>query len=81
MMIQDDSDDEITRNADLDSDDIILYSVDCLEENQLYPVQAKENLYSDGYVQKINVISSDDELAKIIVDGGKILSSDSHWYC
>ncbi|MFQ5475406.1 MAG: hypothetical protein ACE5DT_00055 [Nitrosopumilus sp.] len=70
------SDDEITHNTELDSEDIILYSIDCLEEDELYPVQTKENQYSDGYVQKINVISSDDELAKI-VDGGQILSSYS----
>lgn len=68
--------DEITHNRDLDSDDIILYTVDCLEEDELYPVQAKENQYSDGYVQQINVISSDDELAEIS-DAGKIVSSYS----
>ncbi|WP_299290585.1 hypothetical protein [Nitrosopumilus sp.] len=69
-------DDEITHNRDLDSDEIILYSVDCLAEDELYPVQAKESQYSDGYVQQINVISSDDELAEI-TDGGKITSSYS----
>jgi hypothetical protein len=70
------SDEDITHNTELDSDDIVLYSIDCMDEDELYPVQAKENYYSDGYVQKINVISSDSELAKII-DGGKILSSYS----
>ena len=68
-------DDEITHNRDLDSDEIILYTVDCLEEDRLYPVQAKSQ-YSDGYVQQINVISSDDELAEI-TDGGKITDSYS----
>ncbi len=68
--------DEIIQNIDLDSEDIILYSVDCLEDDELYPIQSKENQYSDGYVQKINVISSDNELA-VIVDEGKILSSYS----
>ena len=47
-----------------------------MDDDGLYPVQTKENLYSDGYVQKINVISSDDELSQII-DGGKIISSYS----
>ena len=70
------SNEDITHNTELDSEDIILYSVDCMDEDELYPVQAKENHYSDGYVQKVNVISSDDELAKIS-DGGKILSSYS----
>jgi len=43
----------------------------------LYPIQSKDNQYSDGYVQKINVISSDNMLGKI-VDEGKILSSYSY---
>jgi len=68
---------EITHNTELDPEDIILYSIDCLEEDELYPIQSNENQYTDGYVQKINVISSDDEKA-IIANGGKILSSYSY---
>ena len=68
---------EITRNTELDPEDVILYSIDCLDEDELYPMQSNENQYSDGYVQKINVISSDDRLATID-DGGKILSSYSY---
>ena len=71
----DDSDAE--HNTELDSEDRILYSIDCLDEDELYPLHAKENQYSDGYVQQINVISSDEELAKV-VDGGDILSSYSY---
>ncbi len=67
---------EITHNTDLDPEDIILYSIDCLEEDELYPMQSNDNQYSDGYVQKINVISSDDKLAEIY-DGGKIYGSYS----
>jgi len=67
---------EITHNTELDSEDIILYSVDCLDEDELYPIQSKENQYSDGYVQKINAISSDNKLVEI-TDGGKIYSSYS----
>ena len=67
---------EITHNTELDPEDIILYSIDCLEEDELYPMQSNENQYSDGYIQKINVISSDDKLAKIY-DGGRIYSSYS----
>lgn len=70
-------DEEITHNTELDSENIILYSVDCMEDGGFYPIQSKENQYSDGYVQKINVSSSDDELAKI-TDGGKITSSYSY---
>lgn len=66
----------VEHNSGLDFEDRVLYSVDCMDDGGFYPVQAKENLYSDGYVQKINVISSDAELAQII-DGGKIVSSYS----
>jgi len=67
----------ITHNRDLDPEDIILYSIDCLEDGERYPVQSNENLYTDGFVQKINVISSDDKLATID-NGGKIISSYSY---
>ncbi|QLH04558.1 hypothetical protein C5F49_03920 [Nitrosopumilus oxyclinae] len=73
----DEDSEEITHNTELSSEDIILYSIDCLEEDELYPIQSNENQYSDGFVQKINVISSDDQKATI-VDGGKILSSYSY---
>lgn len=74
-----DSDDseEITHNTELDPEDIILYTIDCLEEDELYPIQSNENQYSDGFVQKINVISSDDQIATID-NGGKITSSYSY---
>jgi hypothetical protein len=70
------SNEDVESNSELDFEERVLYSVDCMDDGGLYPVQTKENLYSDGYVQKINVISSDDELAKI-TDGGKIVSSYS----
>ncbi|MCV0400770.1 MAG: hypothetical protein K5777_02125 [Nitrosopumilus sp.] len=72
-----DSDSEITHNTELDPEDIILYTIDCLEEDELYPIQSNENQYSDGFVQKINVISSDDQIATI-ENGGKITSSYSY---
>lgn len=71
------SGDEITHNTELDADKMILFSVDCLDEGELYPIQTKENQYSDGYVQHINIISSDEQIAKI-TDGGKITSSYSY---
>ena len=67
---------EKTLNIDLDPEDKILFSVDCLDEDELYPVQSKENQYSDGYVKHINVISSDEDLATVS-DAGKIKSSYS----
>ena len=72
----DNTNSEITHNTELDPEDILLYSIDCLGEDELYPAQSGESLYSDGYVQKINVISSDDEIGEI-VDGGDIQSSYS----
>jgi len=69
-------DEEITNNVDLDPSDIILHTIDCLPDGELYPLQSNENQYTDGYVQKINVISSDEKLA-VIDDGGKIRSSYS----
>lgn len=73
----DESNSEITHNTELDPEKILLYSIDCLEDEELYPAQSGESLYSDGYVQKINVISSDDEIGQI-VDGGHIQSSYSY---
>ncbi|MCV0430196.1 hypothetical protein [Nitrosopumilus sp.] len=70
------SDDDVEHNSNLDFEERILFSVDCMDDEGLYPVQAAENQYSDGYVQQITVISSDDDLAKI-EDGGKITSSYS----
>ncbi len=72
----DETNSEITHNTELDPEKMLLYSIDCLPEEELYPAQSGESLYSDGYVQKINVISSDDEIGQI-VDGGDILSSYS----
>jgi len=69
--------DEITHNTELDPEDIILYTIDCLEEDELYPMQSNENQYSDGFIKKINVISSDDKIA-VVENGGKILSSYSY---
>ena len=70
------SDDEVEGNANLDFEDRVLFTVDCLDDGGLYPIQAAENQYSDGYIQQISVISSDNYMAQI-VDGGKITSSYS----
>lgn len=68
---------KISHNTELDPEDIILYTIDCLGEDDLYPIQSNENQYSDGLVQKLKVISSDEKLASI-TSGGKILSSYSY---
>ncbi|WP_297592449.1 hypothetical protein [Nitrosopumilus sp.] len=73
----DDSSKGISHNTELDPDDMILYTIDCLSEGDLYPIHSNDNQYSDGFVQKINVISSDDNLATIS-NGGKIQSSSSY---
>ena len=70
------SDENVEHNSNLDFEERILFSVDCMDEEGLYPIQSAENQYSDGYVQQINVVSSDDDLVQI-VDGGKITSSYS----
>ncbi|WP_192828359.1 hypothetical protein [Nitrosopumilus adriaticus] len=68
---------DITRNTELDPEDMVLYTIDCLTDGELYPIQSNENLYTDGFIQKINVISSDEKLATI-ENGGKIISSYSY---
>jgi hypothetical protein len=70
------SGEDVEHNSNLDFEERLLFSVDCMDEEGLYPIQSAENQYSDGYVQQINVISSDDDLVQII-DGGKITSSYS----
>ncbi len=44
----------------------ILYTVDWMDDEMLYPIQAKENQCSNGYAQTVNIGSSDGDLAKII---------------
>ena len=70
------SGEDVEHNSDINFEERTLYSVDCMDDDGLYPIQAAENQYSDGYIQQITVISSDDDLAQII-DGGKITSSYS----
>jgi len=70
---------------ELDTEDIqiteddknkIIYTIDDLEDGEFYPAIANENYYGDGYIQKLDVVSSDNE--KIIIsDKGKIESSHS----
>ena len=67
---------KIKRNMDLDIEERILYTIDCLDNEGLYPLQSNEHKYSDGYVKRINVISSDDSVASVM-DAGNIQKSTS----
>ena len=71
----DDPEDLITSENEENADKII-YQIDDLEDGEFYPVLANENYYGNGYVQKLDIISGDNE--KIIIsDKGKIKSSYS----
>jgi hypothetical protein len=59
-----------------DEDDRIINHIDDLEDGEFYPVIANENYYGDGYVQKLDIISADNEKI-IITDKGKIEPSYS----
>ena len=71
----DDPEDLITSENEENADKII-YQIDDLDDGEFYPVLANENYYGNGYVQKLDIISGDNE--KIIIsDKGKIKSSYS----
>ena len=53
------------------------HAVEKIDVDELYPVQTNENFNADGLIDKINIISSDDSLIKI-VESGNIESSHSY---
>ena len=72
----DDDPENLITNENEENVDKIIYQIDDLEDGEFYPVLANENYYGDGYVQKLDIISGDNE--KIIIsDKGKIGSSYS----
>jgi len=72
----DDDPENLITNENEENVDKIIYQIDDLEDGEFYPVLANENYYGDGYVQKLDIISGDNE--KIIIsDKGKIESSYS----
>ena len=60
-----------------DDDDVIIYTIDNLEEGNLYPLQANEDYRSTGLIQYLDVISEDDSLATV-TDPGTIRPSYSY---
>ena len=73
----DDDDPEVLITGENEENvDKIIYQIDDLDDGEFYPVLANENYYGNGYVQKLDIISGDNE--KIIIsDKGKIESSYS----
>jgi hypothetical protein len=67
----------ITDNETDDEENKIILSIDDLEEDELYPIQANENYYGTGYVKKLDIISGNDNLVKI-ADKGKIEAAYSY---
>jgi len=53
------------------------HPVEKIDKDELYPIQTNENFKADGLIDKINIISSDDSLIKI-VESGNIESSRSY---
>jgi len=53
------------------------HAIEKIEKDELYPIQTNENFKADGLIDKINIISSDDSLIKI-VESGNIESSRSY---
>jgi len=53
------------------------HSIEKIDADELYPIQTNENFKAEGLNDKINIISSDDSLIKI-VESGNIASSYSY---
>lgn len=58
-------------------EDILIHTIDDLEDGQLYPIQASDSYYATGFVQLLDVVSGNNQLIKI-QDEGKIKSSYSY---
>lgn len=58
-----------TESEDED-DDVIIYTIDNIEEGDLYPIQANEDMRGTGYIQLLDVISEDNSMATVINPGG-----------
>ncbi|MCI4432618.1 MAG: hypothetical protein JHC41_03310 [Nitrosopumilus sp.] len=68
--------DVATDNQNQSDEDKLIYSIDDLANDELYPIQATDSYYSDGYVTTLNVISGDNNLVAV-KDIGKIESTHS----
>lgn len=60
-----------------DDDDVLIYTIDNIEDGNLYPIQVNEDYRSTGAIQYLDVISEDDSLATVI-DVGNIRPSYSY---
>jgi len=60
-----------------DYDETDLHAFEKIDKDELYPVQTNENFKAEGLIDKINIISSDDSLIKVI-QPGNIESSHSY---
>jgi hypothetical protein len=59
------------------SEKVKKFTIDYLDEDELYPIQANENYQSDGLIKLLKVVTSDSELA-IVSDPGRIKGSYSY---
>jgi hypothetical protein len=59
------------------SEKVKKFSIDYLDDDELYPIQANEVYQSDGLVKLLNVVTSDTEIA-IVEDPGRIKGSYSY---
>ncbi len=53
------------------------HTIEKIDKDELYPIQTNENFKAEGLIDKINIISSDDSLIKVI-EFGNIQSSHSY---
>lgn len=60
-----------------DVEDVLIYTIDNIEDGNLFPIQANEDYRSNGLIQYLDVISEDDSLATVM-DTGMIRPSYSY---
>jgi len=70
------SNEDVVHNMGLEFEERILFTIDCMDDEGLYPLQSNEHQYSDGFVKRITVNSGNGELAKVI-DSGNIKKATS----
>ncbi|MDH3677006.1 MAG: hypothetical protein OEQ12_01745 [Nitrosopumilus sp.] len=69
---------EVDTNTESDlSEKVQKFTIDYLEDDELYPIQANDNYQSDGLIKLLNVVTSNDEIATVS-DPGRIKSSYSY---
>jgi hypothetical protein len=59
------------------SEKVQKFTIDYLEDDELYPIQASETYQADGLIKLLKVVTSDDDLA-IVSDPGRIKPSYSY---